>query len=196
MIVSAMFDSLVTFDCVYGGFELENGVVRLYVERGLALKKTKLVTAADGARIVQCDEDECPKGESIFPVHYIYDPARDLEYVEWSLVNGLLHARSEGGEWVRYESKSEGLHAMHEYVGDCWLVFSGVSVLRKVIYEYSLDRKSSSGNEFVEEFISGPKVDKSASEYFLEGEINVLPGPGWMSLKIDADSFHIEIPDD
>lgn len=155
-----------------------------------------MIAAADGARIVECDEDEYPKGESIFPVHYIYDPARDVEYVEWNLVNGLLHARREGGEWIRYESKSESLHAMHEYVGACWLVFSGVSVLRKVIYEYSPDRKGSSGNEFIEEFICRPKVNKSASEYFLEGEVDVLPGPGWMSLKVVAGSFHIEISDD
>ncbi|WP_080770589.1 hypothetical protein [Pseudomonas fluorescens] len=195
MIVSARFDSLVTFDCVYGDWTVTNGIARLFVEKGLAFKRAKLISDGGGVQIVECDGEEYPKVESAFPVHYIYDPSRNTEYVEWRLVDGFLNARSAGGEWVKYESKSESAHAMHEYVGGCWLVFSGVSSSRRVIYEYSPDGESSSGNEFIQEFICRPEIGSSKNEYSLEGLVSVSPGPGWLSLKVFADSFYIEISD-
>lgn len=195
MMILVDFDSLVTFDCTYGDCVVKDGVVRVFVEKGLMLKRSKLIGEGELTQIVECEEDEFSKVESIFPVHYIYDPARDAEYVEWELVDGLLNARNKNGEWVEYKSKEESSYAMHEYVGGCWLVFLGVSFSRRVICKYSSDRTSPSGTEFVQEIGHRSVGRGMAKEYFLEGVIGVSLGPGWMSLEICAESFHIENSD-
>ncbi|MEI2832915.1 hypothetical protein [Pseudomonas mosselii] len=195
MIISVEFNSLVTFDCTYGECVVNGGEVRIFVEKGLVLKKSKLIKDALGAKVVECGGDDCSKVEHVFPVHYIYDPVRDVEYIEWELEGELLSARAKDGEWLKYKSKSESSYAMHEYVGGCWFVFSGVSFSRQVVYEYALDKKTSTGNEFVQEFRCKAMADKPMGEYLLEGVIVALPGPGWMSLEVHANEFHIEIPD-
>ena len=195
MKISVEFNSLVTFDCTFGECVINGEVVRVYVEKGLALKKTKMIQGALCTKIVECGDDECSSAERVFPVHYIYDPARDVEYVEWKLEGGVLNARAKDGAWIKYQGKSESSYAMHEYVGGCWFVFSGVSFSRRVIYEYASDKKTSTGKEFVQEFRCKTMTDTTIGEYLLEGVVVVSPGPGWMTLEIHANEFYIEIPD-
>lgn len=47
----------------------------------------------------------------------------------------------------------------------------------------------------MQEFRCRSMIENSINEYFLEGVIGVSPGPGWMSLEIRAESFHIELSD-
>lgn len=68
---------------------------------------------------------------------------RDVECFEWELVDGLLSARNRDGGVINYKSKSESLHAMHEYVGGCWFVFEGVDFSKRIVDEYTPDRKAS-----------------------------------------------------
>ncbi|MDF7797801.1 hypothetical protein [Pseudomonas syringae] len=109
--------------------------------------------------------------------------------------DGFLRARTNFGEWVQYTSKADSQYAMHEFVGGCWFVFEDVCFSRSKTTEYTADRKNSTGNEIVQEFGSRSYVDALSKEYFLEGVLEVSPGPGWMSWDIYAKSFHIEIPD-
>lgn len=88
MIVSVGFDSLITFDCTYGEWVFNEGVVRVFVEKGLALKKSKLIKDALSLKVVECGDEECSELEKIFLIHYIYDPARDTECIEWELEGG------------------------------------------------------------------------------------------------------------
>jgi hypothetical protein len=194
MMISANFDCLVTFDCVYGEWIHEYGVSRVYVEKGLVIKRSVFINDEEGARIVECASDELPRGESAFPVHYIYDPVKDAEYTSWKVLNGFLFAISNDGRVVEYRSKTERSYAMHEYVGGCWFVFSGVTFAKRVVDEYASDRKSSSGKKTSDEIGCRTTLDSLTHEYVLEGVTNASPGPGWMSLVIHAESFFIEIP--
>lgn len=193
MKISVDFGCLVTFDCTFGEWAVGQGIVKIFVEKGLALKESRFVLGDAGWEIIECKGG---KGvEDVFPVHYIYDPAREVEYVQWEIVEGYLNARTDEGEYVKYGGKAESLHAMHEYVGGCWFVFSGVTFVRRFVCEYALDKKALSGNRFPEEFGDGSMSGKQGEKYFLEGVINCSPGPGWMSLEIHAESMHIEILD-
>jgi len=197
MIVSVSFNSLVTFDCVYGDLLTSNASVRVFVEKGLIVKKSKLIRSGGEVEIVECegvDHDDC-EISNIFPVHYIYDPAKNVEYFDWEVKDGLLNARDKDGVWVRYNSRGESLYAMHEYVGGCWFVFSGVSFSRRVININNQDKEASSAKEFVREFNSRSMIKGTENKYFLEGGVSISPGPGWMSLEVYAEAFHVEIPD-
>lgn len=196
MIVSVGFDELDTFNCTYGISEERSGALRVFVEGGLAFPYGMLLKEKNGVRFVRCDKDKAESVESIFPRHYIYDPSRRVEYVEWELNDdGLLRGRTNSGEWVQYESKADSQYAMHEFVGGCWFVFEGVRFSKRVTTEYTTGREKSTGKEVIQEFGSRSCVDAISKEYFLEGVLEVQPGPGWMSWDIYAKSFHIEIPD-
>jgi hypothetical protein len=195
VIVFVGFDDLDTFNCTYGFSEEKLGVLRVFVEGGLALPYGFLLKEASGAHFVKCDKDKCSGIEDIFPRHYIYDPSRQTEYVEWGLSDGLLRARTDSGEWVQYGSKADSQYAMHEFVGGCWFVFEGVSFSKRITAEYAADRKRSTGNETVEEFGSRAYIKQSSKEYLLEGVLNVSPGPGWMSWEIHSELFYIEVPE-
>lgn len=196
MIVSVDFDELDTFNCTYGISEERSGALRVFVEGGLAFPYGILLKEKNGVRFVRCDKDKTESVESMFPRHYIYDPSRQIEYVEWELNDdGLLRGRTNSGEWVQYESKADSQYAMHEFVGGCWFVFEGVRFSKRVITEYTTGREKSTGKEVIQEFGSRSCVDALSKEYFLEGVLEVQPGPGWMSWDIYAKSFHIEIPD-
>ncbi|XVN16706.1 hypothetical protein QZH46_14935 [Pseudomonas corrugata] len=151
MRVSIEFDALVTFECTYGGWTVKADSLRIFVEKGLIFPYCRFVDKSDGAVLVKCEKDESDRVEEMFPVRYIYDAARQVEYSEWELVDGLLKARNKGGEWVQYKSKSESLYAMNEFVGGCWFVFEGVSFSKSMISEYSEDRRGSTGLEVVQE---------------------------------------------
>lgn len=193
MMVFVDFGILDTFNCIYGVSEERNGVIRVFVEGGLALPCAMLLSEESGVRIVKCKKGESESVESIFPRRYIYDPSRQVEYVEWELDDGLLRGRTQAGEWVQYASKADSQYAMHEFVGGCWFVFEGVHFSRRKISKYAAGREGFTGNEVVQEFGSRLDVGASTKEYFLEGRVEVLPGPGWMSWAIGATSFHIEI---
>lgn len=197
MIVSVDFSSLVTFDCAYGDLLIDHGSVRVFVEKGLIVKSSRLIRAAGQPKIVECvsGEHDDSKVSDIFPLHYIYDPANNVAFFDWELSGGLLSARDQDGRWIKYTSKSESLFAMHEYVGGCWFVFSGVTFLRCVINKRKSDEEERSAEEFFEGFKVGSVLEKLGAKYFLEGSVSVAPGPGWMSLEIYAESFHLEIPD-
>ncbi|WP_259698133.1 hypothetical protein [Pseudomonas frederiksbergensis] len=195
MRVSIDFDVLVTFDCTYGQSSYENGILRVFVEKGLVIPYCKVKSGRDGVSLVKCGKGESHQIEDMFPVHYIYDAARQTEYVEWELVDGFLRARSVGGEWVEYKSKSESSYAMSEFVGGCWFVFEGVAFSYRMVGMYAPDRQSSSGKKEVQEFGSRSCIGPSSREYLLEGVLNIAPGPGWMSWEIYSENFYIDIPD-
>lgn len=196
MIVSVSFDELDTFNCTYGISEERPGALRVFVEGGLAFPYGILLEEKNGVRFVRCEKDKAESVESIFPRYYIYDPSRRVEYVEWELNDdGLLRGRTNSGEWVQYASKADSQYAMHEFVGGCWFVFEGVRFSKRVTTEYTTGREKSTGKEVIQEFGSRSCVDALSKEYFLEGVLEVQPGPGWMSWDIYAKSFHIEIPD-
>lgn len=195
MIVSVGFDELDIFNCTYGFSEERLGALRVFVEGGLAFPCGMLLKEASGIRFVKCEKDKGESVEDLFPRHYIYDPSRRTEYVEWELNDGLLRACTDYGEWIQYTSKADSQYAMHEFVGGCWFIFEGVSFSKRIICEYTVDRKGSTGNEVAEEFGSRACINQSSREYLLEGVINVPPGPGWMSWEIHAKLFYIEIPE-
>lgn len=195
MRLSIDFDALVTFDCTYGAWSIQGDLLRIFVEKGLVVKHCKLISELDGFSLVKCGGPESDHVEKIFPVHYIYDAARQVEYTEWELVDGLLRGRSKEGGWVQYTNKSESSYAMHEFVGGCWFVFTGISFSKKTVVEYAPDRKSSTGLKVVQELVLPVFTDVSSKDYFLEGVLNAPPGPGWMSWKIHANAFYIEIPE-
>ena len=107
----------------------------------------------------------------------------------------VLKARTSSDEWTQYESKSDSLYAMHEYVGGCWFVFEEVVFFRRIIDVYAPDRQSSSGKKYVQEFGDCSHIDQLSKEFVIEGVLDAFPGPGWMSWVICAKSFYIEIPD-
>lgn len=193
MRVSMDFEALVTFDCTYGGWTVVGDSLRVFVEKGLVLPYCKLVNEFNGVSLVRCEKSESARVEDMFPVHYIYDAVRQVEYDEWESVGGLLRARSQGGEWVQYISKSESSYAMHEFVGGCWFVFVGVSFSKSTVVEYAEDRKSSTGLKVMQELASPCFLSVSSEKYFLEGVLNAPPGPGWMSWEIHANSFYMEL---
>jgi hypothetical protein len=193
MRVSIDFEALVTFDCTYGEWNVVGDALRVFVEKGLVLPHCKPVNELNGISLVKCEKSESSRVEDMFPVHYIYDAARQVEYNEWESVGGLLRARSQGGEWVQYVSKSESSYAMHEFVGGCWFVFVGVSFSKSTVVEYAEDRKSSTGVKVMQEITSPSFTSVSSEKYFLEGVLNASPGPGWMSWEIHADSFYMEV---
>ncbi|WP_434771300.1 hypothetical protein [Pseudomonas entomophila] len=193
-IVSMDFELLVTFDCTYGKWTVLGDSLWVFVEKGLALPYCKLVREADGISFIRCEKNESTPVEDMFPVHYIYDATRQIEYNEWESVEGLLRARSQDGEWVQYISKSESSYAMHEFVGGCWFVFVGVSLSKSTVVEYTEDRKSSTGLKVMQELVSPCFQNMSSRKYLLEGVLTAPPGPGWMSWEIHADSFYIQLP--
>lgn len=196
MIVFVDFDELDTFNCIYGVSEEKAGALRVFVEGGLTFPYGVLVKEKNGARFVKCEKDKAESVEGIFPRHYIYDPSRRVEYVEWELSGDrLLRARTKSGDWVQYASKADSQYAMHEFVGGFWFVFERVIFSKRIITEYTTDLERSTGNEVVQEYGSRSCVDSISKEYLLEGVLEALPGPGWMSWEIYAKSFHIEIPD-
>ncbi len=196
MMVFVDFNDLDTFNCKYGVSEESSGVLRIFVEGGLSFPHGILVKQKDGVRFVRCERTTAEGVESIFPRHYIFDPSRGAEYVEWELDDGLLRACTRQGEWVKYTSRADSKYAMHEFVGGCWFVFGEACFSKRITSEYTADRKKSTGNEVVQEFGSRSCVDIISKNYFLEGVLEVPPGPGWMSWDIYAKSFHIEIPDE
>lgn len=196
MMLSVDFDDLDTFNCTYGISEQKSGALRVFVEGGLAFPHGILLRENSGVRFVKCDKDKSESVEVIFPRHYIFDPSRRVRYFEWELTDDcLLRARTKSGEWIQYKSKADSQYAMHEFVGGCWFVFEGFSFSKMITTKYTEDRKSSTGNEVVQELGSRSFVDALSKEYFLEGVLETPPGPGWMSWNIYAKSFHIEIPD-
>ncbi|QXH53687.1 hypothetical protein KSS94_11455 [Pseudomonas fakonensis] len=196
MIVFFDFDELNTFNCTYGGSEEKAGALRVFVKGGLALPYGVFLEEKNGTRFVKCEKDKAESVGNIFPIHYIYDPSRRVEYVEWELSeDGFLRARTSSGEWVQYTSKSDSQYAMHEFVGGFWFVFEGVVFSKRITTEYTADREKSTGNEVIQEFGSRSCVEALSKKYFLEGVLEVQPGSGWMSWEIYAKSFHIEIPD-
>ncbi|MDF7797802.1 hypothetical protein [Pseudomonas syringae] len=76
MIVSVGLDELDTFNCKYGLSEEELGVLRVFVEGGLAFPYGMFLKEKNGVRFFKCDKDKAENVESIFPRHYIYDPSR------------------------------------------------------------------------------------------------------------------------
>lgn len=195
MKVSIDFDSLVTFECTYGGWDADVDSLRIFVEKGLIIPYCNIQKKTDGILLVKCERDESDRVEEMFPVRYIFDAAKQAEYSEWELVDGLLKARNKGGEWVQYTSRSESLYAMNEFVGGCWFVFLGVSFSKSIISKYTEDRKRSTGLKVVQEISSPFFSNASSKKYLLEGVLDAPPGPGWISWDIHADSFHIELPD-
>lgn len=196
MIVSVDFDELDIFNCTYGISKEVSGGLRVFVEGGLAFPYGNLLKEKNSFRFIKCEKNRSGRVERIFPRHYIYDPSRQVEYVEWELNDDrILRARTESGEWAQYVSKADSEYALHEYVGGCWFVFENVIYSKRVVGEYTADRKGTTGEEVVQEFGSRSWIDALSKEYFLEGVLEVEPGPGWMSWSIFAKSFHIEIPD-
>lgn len=144
--------------------------------------------------LVKSASEHGEHAESIFPVNYIYDPAKKVEYVEWKLKDGLLEAREKLGDWFVYTSKAESTHAMHEYVGGCWFVFERVTFSKG---EISLE-PSSGCSPVPLDVLDIPKVGNDVAciqrKYFLEGVIHFSSETGWLSWEIGADSFYIETP--
>jgi hypothetical protein len=193
MIIKVDFDVLNTFDCTYGGFEEDAGMVKIFVKGGLALPYGKLTNAGGEICFGKCVKDESENVERLFPRHYIYDPSRNLEYVEWGMDEGGLKARTGTGEWTCYEGESNSLYAMHEYVGGCWFVFDEVVFYRRTVDVYAPDRQGSSGERRVQLFGDVYFANQLTKDFILEGVLDVLPGPGWMSWMIRAKTFYIEI---
>ncbi|HEK1688647.1 TPA: hypothetical protein SMR42_005053, partial [Pseudomonas putida] len=111
--------------------------------------------------------------------------------------DGLIIGRVEKSEeWVEYKDKTISAEVLkYEYVGDCWLVFDGVSFSVRKIDRYIAGGKEPEGVELVEKF-DYPKVSGSnKKKYLLEGVLDALPGPGWMTWEIHAESFYLEITD-
>lgn len=196
MMISVDFDDLDTFNCVYGVSEKRFGDLRIFVEGGLAFPDGIVLTENNVFSFVKGGKNKFGSVENLFPRHYIYDPSRQIEYVKWELCDGLLRTRTASGEWVQYTSKADSQYAMHEFVGGCWFVFEDVHFSKMTTAEYTEDRKKLTGNEVIQESGSRSYIDFFSKKYFLEGVLEVSPGPGWMSWEIHAKSFHIEIPDD
>lgn len=195
MIVSIDFNELDTFNCVYGASEEKSGDLRVFVEAGLSFPDGILLNDKTGFSFIKGKKNKPGSVEGIFPRHYIYDPSRQVEYVEWELSDGLLNARTASGEWVQYTSKADSQYAMHEFVGGCWFVFKDFCFSNMTTAEYTKDRKGFTGNKVVQESGSRSYIGAFSKEYFLEGVLEASPGPGWMSWEIHAKSFHIEIPE-
>ncbi|EJM04303.1 hypothetical protein PMI18_01388 [Pseudomonas sp. GM102] len=195
MIVKVEFEVLNTFDCTYGEFEEGVDRVRVFVKGGLVLPHGGLSKIGNEFCFFGCAEDKSENVERLFPKHYIYDPLRKVEYVEWVVCDGILRARTSSDEWTQYENKSDSLYAMHEYVGGCWFVFEEVVFFRRMIDVYTPDRQSSSGKKYVQEFGDCSRVEQFTKKFVLEGVLDAFPGPGWMSWEICSKTFYIEIPD-
>lgn len=195
MIIAINFDTLVTFDCTYGEWAFSQSDLRVFVEKGLIIKKARLLRESQGVRVVEGDGETDGAVESLFPFHYLYDPVKGVEYVEWERSEGYLKARSRDGERIVYKCGSEKSNSLYEYVGGCWFVFSGVTFAKREIHEYASGNRRASGNKFFEEVGKQEAVVQANEKYLLEGVINASPGPGWMSLEIHAQSFCIEISD-
>lgn len=196
MKVSVDFEDLDTFNCIYGEWGEGAGILRVYVRGGLALPYGVLLKEDKGVRFVRCEKDKAGSPEDIFPRHYIYDPSRRTEYVEWTLnEDELLKARAKTGEWVEYTSTADSQYAMHEFVGECWFVFDGVSYAKNTTISLSGGIEQSDRNGISQDFGSLAGHDADVRQYFLEGTSEIEPGPGWVSWEIHAKSFYIEIPD-
>ncbi|MET3454255.1 hypothetical protein [Pseudomonas kilonensis] len=195
MIVKVDFDVLNTFDCTYGEFEEKSNKLRIFVKGGLALPHGRISNVGQEFYFSVCAKEKSSNVERLFPKYYIYDPARKVEYVEWEMCEGLLKARTDTGEWTQYESKSDSLYAMHEYVGGCWFVFDEVVFFRRSVDRYMPGRENSSEEKIVQLFGDSSRADQLSREFCLEGVLDVFPGSGWMSWMIRAKSFYIEIPD-
>lgn len=196
MMIFVDFDEIDTFNCTYGFSEEKSGALRVFVEGGLAFPYGMFLKEENGVRFFKCEKDNSENVGEIFPRHYIYDPSRRVEYVEWELSDDhLLRARTKSGEWVQYTSKADSQYAMHEFVGGCWFVFEGAHFSKRITNEYTDGREESAGNKVIQEFGSRSCIDALSREYLLEGALEVQPGPGWMLWYIYAKSFHIEIPD-
>lgn len=180
MILNIDFDSLDTFNAEYGASSLADGKFKIYLEAGLVIR------------------DEIP---DVFPWRYIYDPWKGVKYDRCELVDGVLraHVDNRGGgedEWVDYHDEYI-IKRLPEYIyyGKCWFVFCGVKFASMAVSEYGETRESFTGVETEEVF--GEKLEGAdgLTEYVLEGVLHVPPGPGWMHCVVQAESFHIEIPD-
>ena len=195
MKISMGFDVFSTFNCTYGISFEKNGELRVFVEKGLEFSYGRLIKKNDAVFFVPCKKEESESIENIFPVHYIFDQSRNAEYYKWELNDGVLKARTSSGEWVQYENKASSQYAMHEFVGGCWFVFEDVHLSHRTIDEYTTDRKSFTGNKFVQKNDYRAIASLLLKKYLLEGVANAPPGPGWMVWEIYAKNFHVEIPD-
>ena len=198
MILFVNFDDLDTFNCEYGRSVQDASRLKIFVEGGLAIPYSRCVTkAGEELTLKKCNPDESEKIEELFPRHYLYDPSRDSKYDKWEVIDGLLRARLiRNGiaeeEWIQYTSKGDSQYAQHEFVGGCWFVFEGVIHFKKILSEYTADRKAFSGKEFLDE-AGHINDDPSIKEYILEGSHFSPPPPGAITWWIHAQSFHIEI---
>lgn len=170
------FDSLDVYMSVYGAHVFSGNVLKVYLKDGLGV--------SSGLR-------------DIFPRKYFYDPWNGNKYSETRKVDGLLVGRLENsGEWVGYEDKTISAEVLkYEYVGNCWFVFEGVSFSLRKIGKYIEGGKEPGGGELIENFDLPKTTVSNIKEYFLEGVLDVPPGPGWMFWEIHAESFYLEIPD-
>lgn len=176
MRLDADFDSLDTYMSVYGEHVFSKNMLKVYLKDGLGVSL--------GLR-------------NMLPRRYFYDPWSGNKYSEVRKVDGLLIGRLENsGEWVRCEDKTIGAEVLkYEYAGDCWFVFEGVSFSVRKVGKYIEGSKESGGGELVEMFDLPKTTGVNMKKYFLEGVLDVPPGPGWMFWEIHAESFYLEIPD-
>ncbi|MEE1889550.1 hypothetical protein V0R62_17945 [Pseudomonas sp. 137P] len=54
MKISVDFGCLVTFDCTFGEWAVGQGIVKIFVEKGLALKESRFVLGDAGWEIIEC----------------------------------------------------------------------------------------------------------------------------------------------
>lgn len=170
------FDELDTYLCVYGAHVFSGNILKVYLREGLGVPSSL---------------------RNLFPRRYFYDPWSGSKYSEAKEVDGVLIGRLEYSEkWVRYEDKAISTEVLkYEYVGDCWLVFEGVSSSVRKIDKYIEGGKELEDGEIIERVDLSKIMGLNMKEYFLEGVLDVSPGPGWMFWKIHAESFYLEISD-
>ncbi len=191
MIINIDFDSINKFDCTYGEIDESEGGLRVFVKGGAVLPQGG-VSKNNG--VFEFVEGVGEGLEKVFPRHYIYDPSKKVEYVEWGLEDGLLRGRTSSGEWVKYTSKADSLYAMHEYVGGFWFAFEGVVYSRRTFDEYASDGHVVAADRLVRESGKLPEVESIYNRYVLEGVFESPPVSGWMFLEIFARKFYIYIP--
>lgn len=179
MILTTDFDSLDMFCAEYGSSVQVGDVLKVHVVDGLGVT-----------------DDLKP----FFVRRYLHDPWKGIKYDKWDIGGGVLRAHIDGAsgadEWVKYGKKDMAAEVIrHEFVGDCWLVFGGIKHARRTVAQYTPSGKEFTGNEVVDEIVSEEMSSSICKEYVLEGVLVISPGPGWMSWRIQAQSFHLETPE-
>lgn len=179
MILNIEFESLDLFCAEYGASVQIADVLKVHIVDGLGI--------ADNLK-------------PLFSRRYLHDQWKNIKYDKWEVIDGVLHARvdhrrQEADEWVKYEKKDMASEIIrYEFVGNCWLVFEGVEYAKRTIAEYVSGGQELTGKEIVEKIGTRDWNNSIAEQFILEGVLITAPGPGWMNWRIEAQSFHIEVP--